>query len=108
MLTVIILLTVGATTGCGAGSWDGGIHARFGWSETSGLRVIEVPEGPAKRAGLQVGETIVRVDGEELEGMNQDAIHALLRGPVGSTVRLSVLREPEPVEVEIERAPYVP
>ena len=63
------VLVLALALGCGLGP-VGGIHARMGYSEESGLRVIDVPEGPAQDAGLRVGDYILAIDGESnwLEG----------------------------------------
>ena len=44
-----------AATGClslGGPPAQAGIHARLSYSDTAGLRLVEVPDGPAKEAGL--------------------------------------------------------
>jgi carboxyl-terminal processing protease len=52
-----------------------------------GLRVNEVIEGsPAQAAGLKAGDTIVKVDGQQLTDPSQ------IRGEEGSVVKLTVLR----------------
>jgi C-terminal processing protease CtpA/Prc len=99
-----VLFLLGA--GCGAGSWDGGIHARMGWSADEGLRVIEVPEGPAREAGLEVEDRILAIDGVPIADMGRDEVVARLRGPVGSRVELTVRRGDEELDIGLDRAPY--
>lgn len=87
--------------------WHGGIHARMGWSETSGLRIVEVAEGgPAEEAGLQVDDRILEIDGEPVETLTQRQVVERLRGPVGSHVDLVIIRNGERQRVRVERAPY--
>ncbi len=50
--------------------------------------------GPAQRAGLASGDTILAVDGRDVSKMTVDELFESLRGEPGSTVRLSV-RHPE-------------
>jgi carboxyl-terminal processing protease len=95
-------------TGACEPSWHGGIHARMGWSEARGLRVVGVPEGPAYRAGLRAGDRIVSIDDEPVRGCSGREVVARLRGEVGSRVRLGVLRGDERLDLVIERAPYAP
>src|SRR5690242_13404536 len=54
-----------ALAGCQP-TWTGVIRARMGYSAVHGLRVVEVPEGPSRTAGLQVGDRIVAIDGEDV------------------------------------------
>jgi len=56
-----------------------------------GLRVVEVFEGsPAERAGVEIGDTIVTVDGESLAGVSSTEATAKIKGPEGSEVALGV------------------
>ena len=56
-----------------------------------GLRVESVFEGsPAERAGIEVGDTIVSVEGRSIAGLDSDAATALIKGPEGSEVTIGV------------------
>ena len=92
---------------CGSGSWQGGIHARLGWSETQGLRVVDVPRrGPSYEAGLRNDDRIMAVNGQSVEGMTLQEVVKKLRGPVGSYVTLQIQRGEKALTVELQRAPY--
>jgi carboxyl-terminal processing protease len=55
--------------------------------------IVAVFDGtPAHRAGLRTGDRLLAVEGASSTGMSVEAIQQLLRGPVGSTVVLSVRR----------------
>jgi clan AA aspartic protease (TIGR02281 family) len=59
----------------------------------NGFRVSAVVEGsPAARLGVQVGETIVTVDGRAVAGLSATQLLARLGGPTGSSVRVVLER----------------
>jgi carboxyl-terminal processing protease len=60
---------------------------------------------PAEKAGLQRGDVVIQVDDTPLENMSLYEAIALIRGPAGTSVRLTIVRDgQEPFEVEITRA----
>ena len=112
----VVLAVVLTSLGCGEG-WRGGIHAQMAWSAERGLRVVGVPDGPARTAGLREDDRIVAIEGMPVAGRPIAEVVSELRGEVGTRVHLTVARgaasdggvataEPETAEVEIERAPY--
>jgi carboxyl-terminal processing protease len=71
------------------------------------ITVITPIEGtPAARLGLRAGDIIEAVDGHSTEGMDIDDAARRLRGPEGSTVRITVSRPglAAPLELTLERA----
>jgi len=71
-----------------------GIGVRIDESDPARLQLIGVkPGGPAHRAGLKVGESIVRVEGEsiaDLARQGETAVQDAIRGPRGTSVELTV------------------
>ncbi len=51
-----------------------------------------LPGGPAAKAGLVAFDRVVAVDGRSLVGLRADSAVQLIRGPDGSTARLSVVK----------------
>ncbi len=85
----------------------GGIGATL-QSGRDGVVIASVyPNNPAQRAGLRAGDRVTRVDGESAEGMSIADVLQRLRGPAGTTVGVSVLREGAPIDVLIVRATIV-
>jgi len=57
-----------------------------------GLRADRVFHGsPAERGGIEVGETIVSVDGRSIAGVSSEVATAKIKGPVGTEVTVGVL-----------------
>jgi carboxyl-terminal processing protease len=71
-----------------------------------GLRIARVfPDTPAQRAGLEVGDLIVAVDGKSIEGVSSDVSTARIKGPPGTEVELRIVPVTgEPRDVKLERA----
>jgi carboxyl-terminal processing protease len=56
-----------------------------------GLRVAQVfPRSPAEAAGIEVGDTIVSVEGKSIAGKSSIETTKLIKGPEGTEVRLGV------------------
>jgi carboxyl-terminal processing protease len=64
-------------------------------------------ESPAERAGLGIGDRIIEVDGRSTGGLGVDEARDLIRGAVGSSVRLRVVPAEggPPREVVVRREP---
>lgn len=67
--------------------------------------VMPIAGQPADVAGVKAGDVLLAIDGKALGELNLRDVVGMLRGPVGSKLRLRLLREsaPQPVELEIER-----
>jgi carboxyl-terminal processing protease len=60
-----------------------------------GLRVDRVfRHSPADRAGIEVGDVVVSVDGDSIAGESSEAATARVKGPEGTEVRIGVLSPP--------------
>jgi carboxyl-terminal processing protease len=69
-----------------------------------GLEVTTVfPSSPAARAGLAHGDVITGVDGISLTGKSEDYASGLIRGPVGTRVKITVNRAGRKTTVNITR-----
>jgi carboxyl-terminal processing protease len=75
-------------------------------NEDGFIKVISPIDGsPAEKAGLQAGDIIIEVDQKSIQGLSVSDAAKKIRGPVGSTVVFTIIREnvEEPVEVTITR-----
>jgi carboxyl-terminal processing protease len=71
-----------------------------------GITVFSIFEGsPAYRQGLRRGDIIAGIEGEDTQGWTSDQAVALLRGPRGTSVRISIRRAgyPELIDLDVLR-----
>lgn len=54
--------------------------------------VAPLDGSPAKQAGLMPGDVIEKVNGQDVSQLTLDQVSQLIRGPIGTTVRLTILR----------------
>ena len=67
--------------------------------------VSPIDETPAAKAGILSNDFIVALDGQQVMGMTLDEAVEKMRGPVGTKIKLTVVREgiDEPLEFELAR-----
>jgi carboxyl-terminal processing protease len=53
--------------------------------------LFPVQDGPAARAGVRVGDTLLSIDGESLEELATEDVYALLRGVAGQVLQVEVV-----------------
>lgn len=88
------------------GSFEG-IGASVQMDELGQIVIAEPFLGrPAANAGVLRGDIILEVDGQSLRDLSLYEAVLLIRGPAGSTVTLTVLREgeSEPLKIDVVRA----
>lgn len=74
-------------------------------AEPDGLRVLNVvPHSPAAEAGLMSGDLITKVGTTSLVDQAEDLGPGLIRGPIGTPVALTFVRDGTQHEVTAERA----
>ncbi len=83
-----------------------GIGARVDVATAGGVQIKHLfADQPAQKAGLQVDDIIIKVDGRDVTAMQLDEAVALIRGPRGTQVQLTVKRgDGAPFDVTITRA----
>lgn len=71
----------------------GGIGIEIGMKDNKLTVMRPLEDTPAWRAGLKAGDQITAIEGQSTRGMKmQDAVHKM-RGPAGTPVTISVMRE---------------
>jgi len=84
----------------------GGIGAWVSKREDGAIVLKPMEDKPAQRAGILEGDIVIQVDGQEITlAMSLEDVILLIRGPVGSVVKLTISRTgyPEPLVFEITR-----
>lgn len=68
--------------------------------------ITPIPGTPADKMGMRAGDVISMIDGKPTAKMTQDEAIRDLKGPKGTSVRVTLLRPgfEEPIEIEIVRA----
>ena len=73
----------------------------------SGVVKVITPlvDTPAFKAGIKAGDYIIKIDAKSVQGLELKDAVALMRGPAGSTIKLTVLRKgaKEPLVFNVER-----
>ena len=73
-------------------------------TENNVIKVLTPIDGtPAYNAGIQPGDIISKVDGVEYTGEQMTEAANKIKGEVGTTVKLGIIRETENLEIEIKR-----
>jgi carboxyl-terminal processing protease len=70
----------------------GGLGMEIG-SRNNQITVISpLDNSPAKRAGIQAGDIIEKINGKSTSSLSPEKISQRLRGPVNTTVKISIIR----------------
>jgi carboxyl-terminal processing protease len=73
----------------------------------SGVLTVISPlkQTPAERAGIKAGDEILKIDGATTQGMETDAAVRRIRGPQGTQVTLTIMREgwSAPKDIKVTR-----
>ncbi|WP_026098110.1 carboxyl-terminal processing protease CtpC [Kamptonema formosum] len=65
--------------------------------------IAPIEDTPAFRAGVAAKDIILKINDKSTEGMDVNQAVNLIRGPVGSSVTLTILREKEQLEFRLKR-----
>jgi len=106
-LIAIPFLSLGLACSGTADKWTGSVDAVFRYrpGDRSTL-VYEIRPGTAaEQAGLQSGDRILAVDGDDVTEAPFEAVRAAMRGPVGSVAILTIQRDNVVSDIEVERRP---
>jgi carboxyl-terminal processing protease len=82
-----------------------GVGMQVGPRNSKVIVIMPFVGTPAYKVGIHPGDVIVAVDGKPTDNMTTTEVADLLKGPKGTTVRITVLREgtPKPLEFSVTR-----
>jgi C-terminal processing protease CtpA/Prc len=88
-------------------STPGSIGAVLGQDKSDGrVFVRQVPATmTGARAGIQIGDEILLIDGRDVRTMAPQAIHQALEGDAGTAVSLTIFRAGTILRLSVERGP---
>jgi carboxyl-terminal processing protease len=80
----------------------GGLGIEIGM-ESGVVKVISpIDDTPASKAGIKAGDYIVRINGKQVQGKSLTDAVELMRGPIGSSIKLTVRRKNEKKALEFK------
>ena len=85
-----------------------GIGAYVSQNVTTGAITVISPleDSPAQKAGLQAGDVIYQVDGEDVTGQDLSSVVSKMKGEPGTRVRLTIVRagKEKPFDISLTRS----
>ena len=82
-----------------------GIGAELGMKDKQIIVVAPLDGGPAQKAGIKAGDSILKVNGESTAGWSLNQTVDKIRGPKGTEVTLTILHKDtdKPIDIKIVR-----
>ncbi|MDF1748197.1 MAG: S41 family peptidase [Alphaproteobacteria bacterium] len=84
----------------------GGLGIEVNMDESGLVRVVSpIDDTPAARAGIEAGDLVSKLDGENVKGLTLNEAVEKMRGPVGAAIILTIIREgvADPFDVKLVR-----
>jgi carboxyl-terminal processing protease len=82
----------------------GGVGMEIGVNNDGILTVIApLKDTPAAKAGILSGDLIAAIDGKSTQGMSPDAAVKIIRGPKGTTVTFTIVRNKKAQDIKVMR-----
>ena len=84
-----------------------GIGATIRINKDNKLEIVRPFAGqPAEKSGVKAGDVVIEVDGKSIAGFSVYEAVGVIRGPAGTTVKLTIVRagEIKPIEISVTRA----
>ncbi len=102
-------LTATLIVGCVVGpvNWTGSVDAVFKYQTKKKSTVVYKirSDSNSEKAGVEPGDVLLAVDGQDITNLSDDLVRASLRGPVGSFAVLTLKRGETIFDASVERRP---
>nr|ART36342.1 C779 [uncultured bacterium]ART37732.1 E204 [uncultured bacterium] len=84
----------------------GGLGIEVGMEDGFVKVVSPIDDTPAQKGGVRAGDLIIRLDDTAVKGLSLNEAVKLMRGPPGSDITLTIVREGEekPLQIKLTRA----
>lgn len=80
-----------------------GIGAQVEYANDALTVIAPISGSPALKAGVKAGDRITKVDGKSLAGLTLTQAVDKIRGPKGTTVKLTIMRDGTEIEISVTR-----
>lgn len=87
-----------------SGNIGGGIGVEFALRNKLPTATRILQNNPAEKAGVQVGDILTKVNDESTAGKSLNDVVSKVRGDVGTTVKLTIVRDGVEKEISVTRA----
>ncbi len=83
----------------------GGLGIEVGMEDGLIRIITPIDDTPAEQAGVKAGDLIIKLDSHSVQGMSLNDAVKLMRGKVGTDLKLTIIREGEakPIEITVTR-----
>ncbi len=85
------------------GDVGAGIGVEIGERDSYVKVLRTTPDNPAQKAGILAGDIIYKVDGKDVSEKSSEDVAKLIRGPEGSEVKVTIVRNKEEKEFNLKR-----
>jgi len=84
----------------------GGLGIEVGMKDGFVEVITPIDDTPAKKAGVEAGDLIIKLDDKLVKGMSLNDAVKIMRGKPGTKIKLTIIREDEtkPLEISVTRA----
>lgn len=86
-----------------SGDIGGGIGAEIGVRHDQPTILRVLTDNPAEKAGIKQGDTVISINDESSIGWTAEKTAGKIRGDIGTSVKVGVLRQDKPLEFTITR-----